>query len=325
MNNRVEWLDIAKGLGIFCIVIGHNAVPQWLNDWVYSFHVPMFFIISGYFYRPRGWRETLAKGWKQLLRPMLLTILIAQALMLFLYVRHGFWSGPPVGEWLIGVLTNRGFGHVFALWFLAALFWGKLWMCLMERFPLPSMAQFYFSVALFFAGYVLFHLYVAPWVFFRGMVVPFYLLVGSSLRRSSILEQRSLWNLVVAISVVCMAWLSPVNLHRQIFPYGMVSVLTTVVISVSVLYVVKWLADVSHWPKKIFLYAGQNSLIILCLHSLVHTLQLDVLFGRSLPPIGNAHFVLGMCFVALAEFFLLVLVVSFLQKIPVVHRFFHGK
>ena len=49
MAGRIDYLDITKGFGIFCIVIGHNEVTQWLNDWVYSFHVPLFFILSGYF------------------------------------------------------------------------------------------------------------------------------------------------------------------------------------------------------------------------------------------------------------------------------------
>ena len=190
MSNRIEWLDIAKGLGIFCIVIGHNAVTQWLYNWVYSFHVPLFFIISGYFYRPRGWRETLAKGWKQLLRPMLLTILIAQALMLFLYVRRGFWSGPPVGEWLIDVMTDRGDGHVFALWFLAALFWGKLWMYLMERFHIPAFTQFNLAAFLFLAGYMFSQYYVVPWMFFQGMAVPLFLCIGRWLNQESIVERE---------------------------------------------------------------------------------------------------------------------------------------
>lgn len=326
MNNRVEWLDIAKGLGIFCIVIGHNAVPQWLNDWVYSFHVPMFFIISGYFYRPRGWRETLAKGWKQLLRPMLLTILIAQVLMLFLYVRHGFWSGPPVGEWLYGVATMNGLGYTRNMWFLMALFWGKLWMCLMERFHLPVLGQLCASMSLFFAGYVLYQCGEEPWVFSRGMAVPLFLCIGRWLKQEAVIEREyKSWALCLALLLVAIAWMFPVNISGYVLPYGIGSVIIAVAISIAVLVVLKKASELSAVPSKLFLYAGQNSLIILCVHSLIHTWQIDRLLWDALPPIGNVHFVLGLGIIALSECVILVVVVYFLQKIPVARQFFHSK
>jgi fucose 4-O-acetylase-like acetyltransferase len=47
-RKRNEALDIAKGIGILLVVLGH--CPQvWtpLKQWIYSFHVPLFFLISG--------------------------------------------------------------------------------------------------------------------------------------------------------------------------------------------------------------------------------------------------------------------------------------
>lgn len=40
-------LDIAKGLLILLMVIGHAGAPQWLVNCIYSFHMPCFFMISG--------------------------------------------------------------------------------------------------------------------------------------------------------------------------------------------------------------------------------------------------------------------------------------
>ena len=104
MSQRIEYLDIAKGLGIFCIVIGHNAVPQGIYDWIYSFHVPLFFIISDYFYRQRPIAETLAKIWRQLLLPMLITIMVTQASLAILFLRHGSWQGPSLEQWISEIL-----------------------------------------------------------------------------------------------------------------------------------------------------------------------------------------------------------------------------
>ena len=325
MSNRIEWLDIAKGLGIFSIVIGHNAVPHFLHDWVYSFHVPLFFIISGYFYRARTWRDTLAKGWKQLLRPMLLTILVAQALMLFLYVRHGFWSGPPFYKWLIGVVTLQHPGYTRSMWFLMSLFWGKLlfrWINTLPVFFQPILVIILFSIGYFLHGVVEF----IAWKFDCGLLVPFFLYIGTLLRRFNVVDHLSkAWFLAISVPILCFAWMFKVDLVEMSLPLGFLSVITMILISVTMLVDLKWFSERSSVPHRLFLYAGQNSLIILCVHSLIHTWQLDVLFWRSLPPIGNVHFVLGWGFVALAECVILVVAVYFLQKIPAVHRFFHSK
>lgn len=49
--NRKFWLDSVKVFGITLVVFGHFT-PDYKNDFlcqlIYSFHMPLFFIISGY-------------------------------------------------------------------------------------------------------------------------------------------------------------------------------------------------------------------------------------------------------------------------------------
>lgn len=42
--------DIAKGLGIILMVAAHANIPA--KSFIYLFHMPLFFIISGYFFKP---------------------------------------------------------------------------------------------------------------------------------------------------------------------------------------------------------------------------------------------------------------------------------
>lgn len=63
MVQRIRYFDIAKGLAITCMILGH-AILRFgdsvdgghfllkLNDFIFSFHMPLFFIISGYFMHP---------------------------------------------------------------------------------------------------------------------------------------------------------------------------------------------------------------------------------------------------------------------------------
>lgn len=49
MQKRVEWVDIAKGIAIICVVAGH-AGNSMVTDFVYLFHLSVFIFLSGYFY-----------------------------------------------------------------------------------------------------------------------------------------------------------------------------------------------------------------------------------------------------------------------------------
>lgn len=47
-QRRSNIINIAKGLGIMLMVIGHSCCPQWLHNFIYVFHMPLFFFLSGY-------------------------------------------------------------------------------------------------------------------------------------------------------------------------------------------------------------------------------------------------------------------------------------
>ena len=39
---RVQWIDKARGIGIILVVVGHMLIPQILESWIVSFHMPLF-------------------------------------------------------------------------------------------------------------------------------------------------------------------------------------------------------------------------------------------------------------------------------------------
>lgn len=59
---RITWIDYAKGIGIILVVLGHTlrglrssgilteeAGFRFVDAWIYSFHMPLFFLLSGLF------------------------------------------------------------------------------------------------------------------------------------------------------------------------------------------------------------------------------------------------------------------------------------
>ena len=46
--------DTMKGIGILLVIIGHqDGVPVPLKHFIYAFHMPLFFILAGCFYKPK--------------------------------------------------------------------------------------------------------------------------------------------------------------------------------------------------------------------------------------------------------------------------------
>ena len=43
-------IDIAKGIGIYLVCLGHTTSNEVVLKWLYSFHMPLFFFLSGIFH-----------------------------------------------------------------------------------------------------------------------------------------------------------------------------------------------------------------------------------------------------------------------------------
>ena len=92
MDNRIVWVDWIKVIGIYIIVLGHFPLENsWLKPFIFAFHVPVFFIISGYLYNAS---TTISKSWKTNIRALLIPYLcISFIIILYNFSRfslHGF-------------------------------------------------------------------------------------------------------------------------------------------------------------------------------------------------------------------------------------------
>ena len=52
VKKRLYWIDVLKGMGAILVLLGH-LVPynSMIKIYIYSFHVPLFFFISGYVFK----------------------------------------------------------------------------------------------------------------------------------------------------------------------------------------------------------------------------------------------------------------------------------
>lgn len=159
-----KW-DFLRGVAIFLVVLGH--VIQWMDaDWkhnalfigIYSFHMPLFMFVSGYFLR-NNLREVPLLKWtlqklRQLLLPSFTNSLIYSALLL-LTIYLGFSHRTPKWEhealWYLNtlcifVLSARFIASFpfrllrITLWILGyylAFFWQEYPLSMYLKFMLP--------------------------------------------------------------------------------------------------------------------------------------------------------------------------------------------
>lgn len=127
MNKRIGWVDIARALGIFAIVLGHTVEDGVTMRYLYSFHIPLFFFLSGASFQVKdaSFGAFVKKRAFSLLLPYALFALVSQLVYeaMNLIAAGAMDSGrqfSSAGAWgriLIGyVEANR------ALWFLPCLF-----------------------------------------------------------------------------------------------------------------------------------------------------------------------------------------------------------
>lgn len=53
-KERLSWLDVLKGIGIILVVMGHIYSNSIIFNWLYSFHMPLFFFSAGCVYKNRS-------------------------------------------------------------------------------------------------------------------------------------------------------------------------------------------------------------------------------------------------------------------------------
>lgn len=76
-STRYNWIDWSKSIAIFLVIWGHMPMQPETYTFIYSFHMPLFFLISGYLYNSKETiKQELYKNFKTLMLPYLIYQLI---------------------------------------------------------------------------------------------------------------------------------------------------------------------------------------------------------------------------------------------------------
>ncbi len=182
VKQRIEYIDIAKGIGMLLVVWGHIMIGGWTNPFIYAFHIPLFFFISGMMFR----RNTQG-GFKTFLIKRIKTIVLPY--LFYSFISWGVWVAynlllhntvesyvMPLVQTFIGQGSGGFLVHNVPLWFVTCLVVVEVLYYFIDM--LPEWINAVVCIALSILGYLMIEVWndafeLLPWsieVAFAAMI-----------------------------------------------------------------------------------------------------------------------------------------------------------
>lgn len=124
-KRRIETIDIAKAITIFCVILGHttgNGDNPLFRRVLYSFHMPLFFFLAGLSVKPRALHGI--KAWVKFLYKNLLALMVPYFIWGLVYAPFSYSIIPELlfGSW--EALSDLG--TLTSLWYLPCFFLSRI-------------------------------------------------------------------------------------------------------------------------------------------------------------------------------------------------------
>ena len=157
-SGRLQNVDIAKGIAMVCIILGHLGNTS-INKVVFTFHVPIFFFITGYFINDnRDIKDFIKNKARTLIVPYCITCIV----IIIIGTLNGIILGDALlalKKWSYAALYGAGDSYsepfyipgIGGIWFLWATFWGSIFLRVSLKFD--NSIRLFFVATLFLFGY----------------------------------------------------------------------------------------------------------------------------------------------------------------------------
>jgi fucose 4-O-acetylase-like acetyltransferase len=288
MEKRIGYIDIAKGLGILVIVLAHNDLAAYhptLHKFIYAFHIPLFFFLSGMFFRPeRTFSDTLRRRFNSLLKPYLFAIFL-------IYLGEAAFSNMNfpviVGRIVKSMYATGKYIDWVQLWFIPHLFAVSLFAWIAWRFLFGRVKIVWLRWLLLFAMLAVgvftmpyFWPFVAPVIGTELYGLPFsldlvfssgfFFIVGYEVNQRP-LEKFFASPIVLAGTIgllLAMIWFLPPELdfNTRTYPSLWINTAEALLGITMILSLARNLENWSARLAKVFSYFGRISLVILIFH-----------------------------------------------------------
>lgn len=280
MRQRNEAIDILKGIGIVLVLTAHS-LEGYVSQFAYTFHMPLFFIVTGLFiseysqltdmsYGLWYWNAT-KKDFLRLIVPALFTIgIILMVSSLSYYFPDSYFQKPIKLIW--NGQPEKPFGYIKILgnlWFLFALFFAKqsfYWVELVFSVKvLPFICLAVGALTVVIGQYAVLPLYISVGI----SVLPF-LWLGYFLKHHGGVDKGiPLW--YYASIVIWLVYIFHGQLRVDLMKYTWGYLLDIIAASGGTLFfymVSKFIAKKTKHLRSVLSFLGIYSLILICAPSI---------------------------------------------------------
>lgn len=256
-SNRIEYIDFAKAVGIILVIVGHcswkNSIP-YLTETIYSFHMPLFFILSGFFIKPMKISDSLQKYSKAYLLPYAITTLLCLAVTFIfsVFYESNLNAADIIRDWLVRSIFSSGSASgselfantpiIGAIWFLPALFWSCLFYSIALRY-FSSENRVLFVILLFVLSYLSIKVLRLPFSIQAGVSAIVFLETGHLIRKYDVIERlssRTSLLLIFPIWIMCIVK-GFMSISHCVYGLGLVTIIGSILASVAFINLLKYL------------------------------------------------------------------------------------
>ena len=264
---RLSWLDVLKGIGIVLVATGHIYSDRTVFNWLYSFHMPLFFLAAGWVYKEKPILTDIKRRIQTIVVPYfsfgLLVLIYWQVIerrfrdsdMSFMDALFGLFSG---------CYDNLDFN--VHLWFLPCFFVTVVLFNILVNLGGKKIA--YIVAALMSLVYVVLPMPELPWGINRVFKYIGFYAVGVFLagRKTKTADKKMGTGIATTVLIAVNFLLSYLNLTTGIMWF------VTALIGVAGM---AWMAQLIN-ENNILQYFGRISLIVLCVHGPVYRIVVKI-------------------------------------------------
>ena len=305
MQNRIEFIDLAKGVCILLVVIVHCGLPLTIPGCL-NLRIPLYFILSGIFFKTyNGLCDFILKKTNKLLVPFLFFYLIAYiAYYIVNMVAPGLIKSDASD--IFDVFTQRQYFNG-PIWFLICLFWSNIYFYLIQKFVKSDILKAICILMICTIGAIMGQKGVfLPCMIDVAMIALPFFYIGYLLKQTKLLSPNRFdrYNLLFVLTLWATSFLMErylnigyISFHyNRYHGYLILDIISAISSIMAVLFLCKSIRKVPFVS-----YCGRYSIILLCTHHL-YCRPLLILFNRISPSFSvyaSAFFTIVLCYISI--------------------------
>lgn len=283
-TERLAYIDVARGFVIILMLIGHANAPDPLVKAIFGFHMPFFFILSGFLYNKTKWSEL---GFKKFIVSKFKAYIVPYFILAFFNLlinipieqikglkgQELFDSTMNHLQWIFyswGAIDKMP--NCTPLWFLPCIFICCIFFYFLNKINNTAVQTVIciLSVTLDYILYLFINIQL-PWHINVALIGMAFMFIGLKIKESDLLKNIthgiSFIFSMIALGALCIVTNPRVDLCNNTLNNTFLTFLGSITVSVAILFICyKYVNNF-----KFLAFLGKNTIIIMALNYAVNS------------------------------------------------------